>query len=177
MELFEKVEKLREKANVSYEEAKDALERSNGDILDAMILLEREHKTEGPDTESFSTDTASTVKYPAVVDDAANRKKSERVPVSEWWITKKIKDLWRIGNENHLIMERNEKTIIDIPVWVFALILLCVWHVSLVAIIISLFIGCHYRFEGKADLDKINNAAKTVEDAAQSVKDEFTKSN
>ena len=40
--MFEKVEKLRERANVSYEEAKNALERSNGDMLDAMILLERE---------------------------------------------------------------------------------------------------------------------------------------
>lgn len=40
MDNFEKVEKLREKANVSYEEAKQALENCNWDILDAMIYLE-----------------------------------------------------------------------------------------------------------------------------------------
>ena len=39
---FEKVEKLRERANVSYEEAKEALLASEGDLLDAMIYLEKQ---------------------------------------------------------------------------------------------------------------------------------------
>jgi len=38
------VETLREKANVSYEEAKAALEASNWDLLDAIVLLEGEGK-------------------------------------------------------------------------------------------------------------------------------------
>ena len=46
MEYFEKVEKLVQKAGVSYEEAKAALDASNGDLLDAMIMLERAGKTE-----------------------------------------------------------------------------------------------------------------------------------
>ena len=41
---FEMVEILRDKANVSYEEAKAALENSNWDLLDAMLLLEKEGK-------------------------------------------------------------------------------------------------------------------------------------
>ena len=45
MDQFEKVEKLRERADVSYEEAKEALENSNWDILDAMIYLEQNGKT------------------------------------------------------------------------------------------------------------------------------------
>ena len=45
MDNFEKVEKLREHANVTYEEAKEALENSNWDILDAMIYLEKNGKT------------------------------------------------------------------------------------------------------------------------------------
>ena len=39
MDLFEKVEKLREKANVTYEEAKAALEKADGDLLDALATL------------------------------------------------------------------------------------------------------------------------------------------
>ena len=35
MDEFEKVEKLRQRANVSYEEAKKALDEANGDVLDA----------------------------------------------------------------------------------------------------------------------------------------------
>ena len=44
MEDFEKIEKLRERANVTYEEAKEALNAANGDLLDAMIYLERQGK-------------------------------------------------------------------------------------------------------------------------------------
>ena len=54
MDNFEKVEKLREKANVSFEEAKAALEESNWDLLDAMIVLEKQGKTEAR-KEKFST--------------------------------------------------------------------------------------------------------------------------
>ena len=39
MEHLEKVEKLRERANVSYEDAKEALEASEWDLLDAMVYL------------------------------------------------------------------------------------------------------------------------------------------
>ena len=39
MDNFEKVERLVEKANVSFEDAKAALDEANGDLLDAMILL------------------------------------------------------------------------------------------------------------------------------------------
>ena len=38
---YEMVELLRQKANVSYEEAKAALEASDWDLLDAIVLLER----------------------------------------------------------------------------------------------------------------------------------------
>ena len=38
---LEQVEQLRERSNCSYEEAKIALENSGGNILDALILLEK----------------------------------------------------------------------------------------------------------------------------------------
>ena len=41
MNEFEKAEKLRERANVSFEEARDALKACGGDLLDAMVYLER----------------------------------------------------------------------------------------------------------------------------------------
>lgn len=41
MERKEMIEKLMNKAKVSYEEAESALEKNNWDLLDAMIYLER----------------------------------------------------------------------------------------------------------------------------------------
>ena len=47
MDRMESVELLREKAGVSYEEAKKALEESGWDILDGIIFLERQGKLAG----------------------------------------------------------------------------------------------------------------------------------
>ncbi|MCR4990289.1 MAG: DUF4342 domain-containing protein [Lachnospiraceae bacterium] len=176
MELFEKVEKLRQKADITYEEAKEALEKANGDMLDAMIMLEKEGKTKAPKKESYSTDSDSD-RYPLVVSDCCKNKKNkdERESIESWWITKKLKELWKKGNENFLVVEKDDRMILNVPLWLFIVILLLAWHVSLVAVVVSLFLGCHYRFEGKADLSKANNVAKTVEDAATQVKDEFKK--
>ena len=55
MENLEKVEKLRERAEVTYEEARAALEENNWDLLDAMVALERAGKTKAPEKKNFST--------------------------------------------------------------------------------------------------------------------------
>ena len=53
MDNFEKVEKLVQKANVSYEDAKQALEEANGDMLDAMIALEKQGKVKAIVTQNI----------------------------------------------------------------------------------------------------------------------------
>ena len=45
---LEKVEKLREKADVTFAEAKEALDNSGGDVLDALIWLEKNGKATVP---------------------------------------------------------------------------------------------------------------------------------
>ena len=47
MDHYEMVENLRTKANVTYEEAKAALEASDWNMLDALVLLEGEGKVSG----------------------------------------------------------------------------------------------------------------------------------
>ena len=46
MDILEKVEALREKANISYEEAKNILDEANGDLLEAMVLLDVRARSE-----------------------------------------------------------------------------------------------------------------------------------
>ena len=55
MDKFEKVERLRERANVTYEEAKAALEQANDDLLDAILILEKQGKVRGPKANAYST--------------------------------------------------------------------------------------------------------------------------
>lgn len=42
---LQQIDLLRERANVSYEAAKDALEKTNGNIVEALVYLEKEGKT------------------------------------------------------------------------------------------------------------------------------------
>ena len=48
MDKLEKVEKLRAKTGVSYEDAKNALEACDYDLLDAIIYLEKLDKVKAP---------------------------------------------------------------------------------------------------------------------------------
>ena len=48
MTTLEQVEKLRTMANVSYDEAKTALDAVNGDLLEAIIYLEKQGKVTAP---------------------------------------------------------------------------------------------------------------------------------
>ena len=52
---LEQVERLREKANVSYGQAKAALEYSGGNLLDALIYLEEQGVIPRPEETYYST--------------------------------------------------------------------------------------------------------------------------
>ena len=76
MEQLEKVEKLRERADVSYEEAKEALEACDWDLLDAMVWLEKRGKVKGPTKESFTTSYEEQDQYVSVKDKVQEQEES-----------------------------------------------------------------------------------------------------
>ena len=55
MERFRLVDKLKDKENISYEEAKTILEENNWDILDSMIYLEEIGRVKKPSVSVFYT--------------------------------------------------------------------------------------------------------------------------
>ena len=55
MDHLEMVEKLREKANVSYEEASRALEACDWDLLDALLMLESEGRLNDMEQAAYTT--------------------------------------------------------------------------------------------------------------------------
>ena len=98
MDNFEKVEKLRERASVSYEEAKAALEESGWDILDAMVLLEKQGKTNGPQKTSYSTDYDQQEEYTPVTKTVYDEKREKGRAARS--IRGLFKDFIRICKEN-----------------------------------------------------------------------------
>ena len=166
MDTFEKVEKLREKANVTFEEAKAALDEANGDLLDAMILLEKQGKAEER-KESYSTKENAEL---MVVDEPASKEKKRGNA-----FTDKLKVLWHKSCENYFVIEREDKVMLNIPIWAFIVILAFTWHVTLIAMVVALFFGCKYSFKGAAQMKTANDVCDKVSEAADKVKEEYKK--
>ena len=85
------------------------------------------------------------------------------------------KTAWQKGCDNEFVVCRKGDVIIRIPVWAMILIVLFTFHITLPLMLISLFFGCRYSFEGKDNLSKVNDAMEKVGNAADKVKEEFTK--
>lgn len=167
MDTFEKVEKLREKANVTFEEAKAALDEANGDLLDAMILLEKQGKAETK-KETYSTKEENTE---VLVVDQPEKQEKKRGNA----FTDKVKALWHKSCENYFVIEREDQVMLNLPIWVFIIILIFSWHVTLIAMIVALFFGCRYSFKGVDEMKAANSVCEKASEAAEKVKEEYNK--
>lgn len=173
MDELEKVERLREKADVSYEEAKQALEECGWDLLDAMVYLEKKGKVKKPKQSSYTTQ----YEEPKKIEEAANTTKNAGKGIGDLlnrffdWCRRVIQK----GNETLFKVERNNKNIISVPVTVFVIILILAFWLVFVVMLVGLFCGCRYSFEGmgKVEVD-VNKAMDSAANAAEKIKNEFT---
>lgn len=169
MEELEKVEKIREKTGVSYEEAKDALEQNEWNVLDAIVYLENSGKIKNPQTVFYSTKPGESPEFEKA--SSSYDKSSERMTVGEMadrffaWCGKVI----RKGCENYFEVRRNGKQILNVPVIVLVILLLAAFWVTVPLLIIGMFFGFKYSFHGEIetviDINEVcDKAAKTCED-------------
>ena len=147
MEKMEKVERLRAHANVSYEEARDALEQAQGDLLDAMVYLERQGKVKQPEQSSFSTSYEEQMEYVRVADKVEEQKQS--APSFGKAVGNMIHTIWHFVCGSSFLVTRKEKTLFAMPSWVFALILLIGWKGVVPVMLVALLFGVRYSFEGE----------------------------
>ena len=173
MEMLEKVERLREKADVTYEEAKEALEQTGGDLLDAMVLLERRGKVKKPAQSTFSTEYEEQAEYIKVRDTVEEQEKS--APSFGRTIGRMFRGFIRFIRQTTFLVTREEEVIFTMPTLVFALLLFFLWEVLAPVMVIALFFGIRYSFEGEEEAEKANSILNKAGDFAQDVRSEFTK--
>ena len=166
---FEMVELLRQKADITYEEAKTALELANWDLLDAMLVLEREGKVSGKGG-SYST------RDEEVQDEVKEKKHNggEGLRGTLRWLGKAMAKLIRIGNENFLVVARKGQELFALPVTVCVVLLMCSVGTVLFALAVGLFCGLRYSFRGpNLGKESINSAMDRAAEAAETVKKEI----
>ena len=172
---FEKVEKLVQKANVSYEDAKNALEAANGDMLDAIIALEKEGKVKSQTSSYSSTTSADASPYrdvPAVVDET--NKTEGKSFFKDLGAT--IKRGFKYTVDNSVRVVRNDVEIIKLPLWISIIAMLCAWELLLIVIIVSLFFDCRYSVVGKDNANEFNKVVDQASVFAGKVKESWNES-
>lgn len=122
---LEQVDQVRERTGVSYSKAKEALEITNGNVLDAIILIEEQNGDFFTNVNEGSGNSSS--------------QKSETIEELKNW----FKDLINKGNVTRIKVRKEEQVIVDIPVnagiaaGVIALIIPPILAVILVAAVVT----------------------------------------
>jgi hypothetical protein len=173
MTTLEQVEKLREKANVSFEEAKAALDATDGDILDALIYLERQGKVNAPESGGYYSSSAA--EEPTSPHDGPHQQQHS---VTFGDVMRKLGQLLlkilRIGNTNNLDMIKNGGVILSLPVTAVVLFIIFFFWIVVPLFIVSLFFGFRYRFSGsELGRDAVNKVMDSATDTAEDIKKSF----
>lgn len=173
MDKLEKVEKLREKTGVSYEDARNALEACDYDLLDAIIYLEKLDKVKAPEVDSFVTggDQQSSTEFEQAQQTYTND--CNKVTFGQMmdrffkWCGKILKK----SVDSTFIVERRGQTMINVPVLVLVIALILAFWVVLPLLVVGLFCECRYHFEGIGDINvNLNNACDKVADSVDNLK-------
>lgn len=94
---LEQVDVVRERCNVSYAQAKEAIEACNGDVLEAIIYIEQNQKKENENSETKENEYAFNA-------------------ISMEELKNLIKGLIEKGNVTRIKIKKDDKEILDIPV-------------------------------------------------------------
>lgn len=179
MEMLEKVELVREKTGVSYQDAKDALEACDFDVLDAIIWLENAGKADMRTASYETADTSATQTASYEMQEAQEEyeRTSKKTKFGEVWssVCREAKKIFRASLDMTFVAERNGERVVAVPVLVVAIGALA-WGATIWLLILGLFFGFRYRIEGaKAVTIDVNDAMNKAADAAESIKDDFKK--
>lgn len=111
---LEKIDIVRGRTGISYREAKEALERNRGNLLDTLIELEDKKQTKW--TEGFS------VRSGEVID--------------------KVKELLHEGNVNKISIKSEGRTLVEIPVTLGALGAVVLPQIAALGVLVAMFKRC-----------------------------------
>jgi hypothetical protein len=148
---IELVDLLKKRANISYKEAKEALEMFNGDIVEALAYFEEQNKIK-PD-----------------------------ISVTSSSFFRKIKSIIKKSNKIRFIILKNNKTLINVPISIAIIVTIIGLHFVIPAIILALVTGCKLKFEkdngeGYDINNKIDKVSNCVNKFTNKISDEIKNS-
>ena len=181
---LKKVEKIRIKANVTYEEARQALEASGGDLLEAIIQLERQGKIKEPAGGGYYSSRENNPNESASQNDGYSNKRRNKDYAQQdrqqfrsflRWCGRVIHK----GNTNYFDITKIEepgntvKPVTSVPLTVLALLLFFAFWIIVPLLVVLLFFGYRYSFRGpEFNYVNLNHAMDKAADTVNHIKDE-----
>lgn len=184
MVTLEQVEKLREYANISYDEAKEALENAGGDILQAIIDLERQGKISTPQGGGQYTSGSAEVTVIRQQEDTGKEKTQSKSSNGEKSAFSRnmskffswMGNVLHKGNVNALVVEKNGASIMRMPITVLVILLIVAFWFVVPIMVVGLFFDFRYYFNGPdIKSTKVNDAMDSVANAAGEIKNDMKK--
>ena len=152
---IEQIDELKKRVNVSYEDAKEALESSDGDILEAIIYLEKNGKIKKEEENKDNGEEFSKVACGFIA-----------------WCKKWV----RKGNRNHIIVTKRDNVILKLSLTISAIITIVAPYIAIPLVILALFTGHKFRIHGQdVENSKVNETLDKVSNTAENIKEEFVK--
>jgi len=141
---LEQIDLLMERANVSYTDAKEALEHANGDIVDALLYLEQNNKMNTKKND-FSKSTSSSHSTTSAYKEKA---------------TSFIKQLHATSFQ----MKKGDRTFIDVPATIASLALIICMPFSFLVLLVAIICGIKINVIGQNDVaNKINSTFDSMQ--------------
>ena len=181
---LEQVERLREKADVSYGQAKAALEYSGGNLLDALIYLEEQGVIPRPEETYYSTKGETPPPPPQelpvlpVEVQGKKQRKQKKGPGQSRERGRLLQWLRRILLDNELEIWRKGQPITAVPMLILLIFVIFLYWIAVPMLILGLFLGFRYKVSGP-DLENeafnsmMDSAGSTAEDVGRQVMDEL----
>ncbi len=180
MDKLKLVDKLREKANISYEEAKIALENSNWDILDAMLYLEGRGIVEGPSVSVFYSneynENYDNKQEEAYSNDNINKNNSKSKDNFNG-IFEAICKVIDTCNTIFFQIKKDSRVLVNIPLTVVIILLFFAFWIMIPLAIIGLFFDIEFLVSSKRfntdKIDKVNEIFSKISKAVKDIKKKF----
>ncbi|NMC26949.1 MAG: DUF4342 domain-containing protein [Syntrophomonadaceae bacterium] len=146
---LELVEMLRERARVSYEEARAALEKCEGDIVEALVYLEQQGKIKPPQTAT----------------------------ICMYGFGEKLKQWFKACNETKLVVSKNDRIMMDLSLTVVIIVTVFIPPLTVIGLLVALFTGHKIRFERPGSTDmQINKTFDEMSSAATKISEQVASS-
>ncbi len=142
---LEQIDFLRERANVSYREAKEALEETEGDMVEALVMLEKQNKV-------------------------SEKKKTAEKKASGSGFGDNLKNFFKRMNRIRFIIKNERGILLNFPLTLAVILAIFATPFVIVGLLVALFTGYRIQFKNESGEDMaVNKYMDKVSDSVKSM--------